>query len=68
MQIAGGTPGAGYDQLAVAGAAALGGTLAIETAPDFHPAAGSTFQLLTFASRTGTFSSVTGPRRRRPRV
>jgi hypothetical protein len=60
MQIAGATPGSGYDRLAIAGAATLGGTLAIEQAPAFHPTLGSSFQILTFASRTGTFSSVTG--------
>jgi hypothetical protein len=59
-QIADVAPGTGFDQLAVTGAAALGGTLAIETAPGFHPTLGQTFQILTFASHTGTFSSVTG--------
>jgi hypothetical protein len=60
IQLDGTTPGSGFDQLAVVGAASLGGALAIDTAPAFHPTLGSTFQIATFGSRTGTFASVSG--------
>ncbi|MDQ2983187.1 MAG: hypothetical protein M3R70_04585 [Actinomycetota bacterium] len=60
MQIGGAAAGTGFDRLAVTGAASLGGTLALSTASGFHPAVGSTFKIMTFASRTGTFAAVIG--------
>ena len=49
-----------FDHLAVTGAATLNGTLAIVQGAGFDPASSDTFQVVTSASRTGTFSSVTG--------
>jgi Calx-beta domain-containing protein/lecithin:cholesterol acyltransferase len=60
VDVAGVVPGAGFDRLAVTGRAALDGTLAIATAPDFFPARGSSFRVLTGAPRAGTFPSVRG--------
>ncbi len=60
VKLNGATAGSGYDQLAVTGAASLDGTLAIVRAPAFDPAAGTTFQLVTSATRSGTFASITG--------
>ena len=61
MQIGGGAAGTGFDQLAVAGSASLGGTLAIETPSAFHPVDKAEFKIMTFASRAGTtFAAVTG--------
>ncbi|HEX8073006.1 MAG TPA: LamG-like jellyroll fold domain-containing protein [Pyrinomonadaceae bacterium] len=61
VEIGGATPCTQYDQLNATGAASLNGTLAVSYINGFAPALGATFQPLTFASRTGTFSSVTGP-------
>jgi hypothetical protein len=58
--VAGAAAGTGYDQLTVGGAATLGGTLAPWTAKKLAPAAGSHVSVLTAASRTGTFATVTG--------
>ena len=44
----------------VTGAASLAGTLRLELLNGFTPAAANTFTIFTAASRTGTFSSVTG--------
>ncbi len=60
VDVAGTTPGAGYDVLSVAGTANLDGTLAIATAQGFGPLAGDSFPVVTTASRTGTFATVSG--------
>ncbi|HLX61276.1 MAG TPA: PKD domain-containing protein [Planctomycetota bacterium] len=52
------TAGTQYDQLAVTGTATLGGTLTATYLNNFVPAAGSTFDVLTFASKTGTFATI----------
>ena len=49
---------AAFDQLEVTGVATFAGTLAIVNG--FTPAAGDTFQIVTSASRNGTFATVTG--------
>lgn len=46
--------------LAVSGSATLDGTLELSADPDFDPAAGDTFEVLTWGSRTGEFGTVTG--------
>ncbi len=47
-----------FDQLEVTGVATFAGTLAIVNS--FTPAAGDTFQIVTSASRNGTFGTLTG--------
>src|SRR5262249_30231766 len=47
-----------YGQLAVGGNVALAGTLNITRS--FTPSVGNTFQILTFASRSGDFSTYVG--------
>jgi hypothetical protein len=54
------TAGVGFDQLSVTGSAALAGTLAVVRLPGFIPAVGDPFQIVDAASRTGTFTTVTG--------
>jgi hypothetical protein len=58
--IEGTAAGSGYDQLAIGGTATLGGTLAISTGKKVAPVAGTHVSILTAASRTGTFATVTG--------
>jgi hypothetical protein len=55
-----GTTANAIGRLAVSGAATLAGTLALDNDPAFHPADGTDVQLITFASRTGTFAQLTG--------
>lgn len=50
-----------YDQLVVSGAANLNGTLDVSLINDFSPALGDSFTVLTYASQTGTFSTVNLP-------
>jgi len=59
----GGTAVANYDRLALttaAGVATLAGTLNVARVGGFTPALGNTFDVLTFASRTGSFDTITG--------
>jgi autotransporter-associated beta strand protein len=57
----GSNPGSGYDQLAVTGAASLGGTLQVSLAPGFVPEVGASFDVVTCASRSGTFQTISLP-------
>jgi hypothetical protein len=59
-EIGGKTAGSLYDQLRVAGPVSLGGALNITLIGGFEPAIGDSFEILTFASRTGSFESVNG--------
>jgi hypothetical protein len=59
-QISGPVASTGYGQLTVGGAAALDGALTLELTGGFVPSLGQTFTVLTFASRTGDFATVTG--------
>ncbi|HEY9285660.1 MAG TPA: Calx-beta domain-containing protein, partial [Pyrinomonadaceae bacterium] len=61
IEIGGATACTQYDRLQVTGAATLAGTLAATLINGFTPAAAEQFQVVTFASRTGQFSTVTGP-------
>jgi hypothetical protein len=56
----GGTAAGQSDRLQITGAATLGGTLNVTLVGGFLPAVGSTFEILTFASRTSDFATVTG--------
>ena len=60
VEIGGAAPGTEFDQLAVGGAATLAGTLAVTLGPGFTPTVGSTFTIMTFASRAGDFSTTDG--------
>ena len=53
IELAGAGPGA-YDAVHVAGAATLGGTLAVDLADPYRPSHNDAFQVLTFASRGAT--------------
>jgi hypothetical protein len=54
----GGTASGAFDQLAVTGTAALGGTLQITLIDGFSPQDGDTFRTLDFTSRNGTDFAV----------
>jgi hypothetical protein len=56
----GGANAGQFDVLASSGAATLNGKLALSTVNGFDPQVGQTFAVMTFPSRTGTFSTVTG--------
>ncbi|MDB5320693.1 MAG: uncharacterized protein JWN40_2324 [Phycisphaerales bacterium] len=60
IEIGGKTAGSGFDQVNVAGAAALAGTLEVATANSFVPAALDAFKIVSFASRSGAFSTYAG--------
>jgi hypothetical protein len=67
LEIGGTTPGpggvnllAGHDQVAVGGLAQLAGTLSLDFINDFRPTAGQVFDVMTWTSRQGSFSSYTG--------
>ncbi len=60
IEIGGATPGAQYDQLVVGGAATLDGTIDVHLINGFVPKVGDTFQVLTCASLTGSFSGLAG--------
>ena len=50
-----------YDQITVTGAATLDGNLKVRLVNGFTPAVGQTFRLLTAASISGSFASVSQP-------
>ena len=58
VELRGDTPGSGHDQLTISGSATLAGELVVDTT-GFSPTPGQTFTVMTFASRTGMFSSLT---------
>ena len=63
MEIGGLAPGAGHDEVHLTGSAAasLSGTLNVTLIGGFVPADGDVFTIMTFPSRTGTFSTVNLP-------
>jgi hypothetical protein len=61
MEVGGLTPGTQHDQLQVAGALALGGTLQVSLISGFSPALGNQFDILDWGTRSGTFASVQLP-------
>ena len=50
-----------YDVLNVSGAAALGGTITIDLITGFNPVVGNTWDVLNYASETGSFTTVNLP-------
>lgn len=61
IEIGGATAGVGYDRLALAQDAELGGTLDVKLINDFVPAVGDTFRIMTFSSRVGNFQTFNSP-------
>ena len=60
VNIGGTSPTVNYDQYAIAGAAALSGTLNISLTNGFEPALSDSFEIMTFSSRSGSFDTVNG--------
>ena len=58
--IGGAVAGTGFAQLKVSSKATLDGTLNIAVVDDYRPTLGSTFQILSFGQRNGTFATVNG--------
>lgn len=58
IELAGTTPGATHDQLAVTGTATLAGTLNITLLDGFQPTLGQSFTILTAAAVSGQFTTV----------
>ena len=58
VELGGTTPGTEHDQLNIGGAATLAGELAVDTT-GFTPSGGQSFTVMTFASRTGSFNTLT---------
>jgi hypothetical protein len=56
IDLGGTTAGTDYDQLHVTGAASLDGTLRVQLINGYEPALNDTFQILTYASRSGDFA------------
>jgi T5SS/PEP-CTERM-associated repeat protein len=61
IDLAGTTPGTQYDQLLVSGAVSLAGTLEVMLSSGFIPAENNAFDILDFASLTGTFTTLSLP-------
>ena len=57
IELGGTTPDTDYDQLTVTGTATLDGTLQVSLIDPFTPAVGDSFTIMTYASRTGTFTT-----------
>jgi len=61
VEIGGNTVCSQFDRLAVTGLATLAGTLNAALINGFSPPAGAVFQVMTFGSRVGNFTTVNGP-------
>ncbi len=61
IEIGGLTAGSQFDQVAISGLATLNGTLNISLINGFVPNPGDSFQIMTFASRSGGFSATNAP-------
>jgi RHS repeat-associated protein len=60
-EVGGSRPGVDYDQLAITGTATLGGTLNVTLINGFGPTPMQVFQIVTFASSSGSFATVNIP-------
>jgi hypothetical protein len=60
VEVGGTTPGTGYDQFKVKGAATLSGTLNVTLYNGYLPNIGDAFQVLTYTTRSGLFTAYTG--------
>ena len=61
MEIGGLLAGTNYDQITVTNPVTLGGTLAVTLSGGFVPSLGDEFVLMTYPSRSGTFTNVVLP-------
>ena len=61
IEIGGTTPGSGYDRLNVTGAAALAGSATVTLFNGYDPPAGSSYDIVTAGSITGTFAPLNLP-------
>lgn len=61
IEIGGTVPGTQFDRLVVSGMATLDGTLSVSFIDGFPPMVGQTFEVMTFASRNGTFANLALP-------
>ena len=60
LKLGGTTPGTQFDTLAAGGASTLGGTLAVTFINGFTFPASTTLDAISYASKTGSFATVTG--------
>jgi len=60
VNLGGTTADSQYNQLAVSGTAALGGTINVALISGFQPALPNTFQVLTYGSSSGNFTAYNG--------
>jgi hypothetical protein len=60
IRIGGLSAGTQFGQLKIGGAATLAGALNVSLAPGYTPSLGDRFPIVTFASRSGTFTPMTG--------
>jgi len=60
MELSGSTPGSGYDQIQVSGNVALNGALNISQVNGYLAQAGDAFDLVTCATHSGQFTTITG--------
>lgn len=61
VELAGTTAGTQYDQVNVSGTATLDGTLDVSFIPPYIPNGGETYDVLTFASKSGDFATKNLP-------
>ncbi len=61
MELGGTTPGSQFDQVHVGGNLSLDGTLRVNLINNFTPTLGNMFDILDWANKSGTFSSILLP-------
>jgi hypothetical protein len=61
MELAGLTPGSGFDKLVVSGHAHLAGSLQLVMLNGFNPGSGDVFRVMSYSSGSGNFASITQP-------
>jgi len=60
INLGGGNPGTGYDQVVITSAATLAGTISFDAIGGFEPTLNEIFTVMTFGSRVGDFDSYAG--------
>jgi len=61
MELAGGAPGAQFDQVHASGQLALNGTLQVSLIDGFAPSIGQAFDILDWGALSGTFAPISLP-------
>jgi hypothetical protein len=61
IEIGGLTAGTEFDRLTITGSATLNGTLNVSSIDGFAPSPGNSFQIMTFSSRSGSFTTTNAP-------